>query len=154
MTRKILFSALAVSAAALLAQTDRAAASCVTPDIESGRYVNVDPNTRSITTAELTFVCGARYVDNGDGTGAVIHGGDPHWRVRLWGSCHPTDCDWGETRGASPVSGRITASYDQGFARRAISIAEISGDRIRLVVSSDYTDDRESRSWTEYMRLL
>ncbi|WP_071673291.1 hypothetical protein [Nioella nitratireducens] len=147
---------LVVCVAALLgaaATVDRAEATCVAPGIASGRYENVDPNTRSITTANLQFVCGSRHIDNGDGTYTLIHDADPHWTLRLWGACHPSDCDWGTTRGQTDRVGRVLATYDQGFARRSVAVVPSRGNLVQLVVTSHYTDGRATRTWSEYLRL-
>src|SRR4051812_28360278 len=41
-----------------------------------GRWKNVDPETRGLTTLDVT----------GDGDRVKVH---------AWGKCDPTDCDWG-----------------------------------------------------------
>ena len=149
--RSALFSAAALAGAAMLPQM--ASASCAAhPTLQSGRYVNTDAATRSITTVDLDFVCGAAYRDNGDGTGTLIHGGDPHWTVRLWGSCHPSDCDWGETR-AQEAAGRgsLLGAYDQGFARRDVTVVP-EGAHVLVIVSSTYTDGRAARTSVNRMR--
>lgn len=153
MPRHSLLSALAIAVAGFAFSGERADASCVTPDIRDGLYENVDPNTRSITTISLEFVCGTSYRDNGDGTGTIIHGGDIHWNLRLWGSCHPTDCDWGTVRGESDTVGRILAAYDQGFATRSVAVVPEGPGQVQLVVTSHYSDGRATRTWAERLRL-
>lgn len=153
MSRRTLISALAVSALGVFATAGMSSASCVAPEIANGRYENVDPDTRSITALSLEFVCGASYVENADGTATLAYGGDPHWNVRLWGSCHPTDCDWGNARGTTDAGGRILTSYDQGFANRRVRIVPAASGLVQLVVTSHYTDGRPTRTWSEYLRL-
>ena len=41
-----------------------------------GKWKNVDPDTRGLTTLDITV----------DGDRVKVH---------AWGKCHPTDCDWG-----------------------------------------------------------
>ncbi|MBF9033787.1 hypothetical protein HKCCE2091_06000 [Rhodobacterales bacterium HKCCE2091] len=152
MTFRTLFAALAaVLSLAVLA--DRAEALCVAPSIESGRYVNVDPAARSITNVDLEFVCGNRTIHNDDGTATLIHDGDPHWTLSLWGSCHPTDCAWGATRGEGDSVGRVLAGYDQGFARRSVVVSEERPGLIRVGVTSWYTDGRPTRTTWDFLRL-
>ncbi|MBF9029916.1 hypothetical protein HKCCE3408_05890 [Rhodobacterales bacterium HKCCE3408] len=153
MPLRFLLSALAILLTGMLAAPDRAEASCRAPDLVSGTYENVDPATRSITAAQLQFVCGTRYEDRGDGIGVAISGGDVHWTVRLWGSCSPTDCDWGTVRGEDDSTGAIAAAYDQGFAHRNVTVIPVRAGLVRLVVTSYYTDGRPTRTWTETLRL-
>ncbi len=153
MSVKALLSALALTAIAAVSGADRANATCAAPSLGEGRYENVNPNTRSITAASLEFVCGSRQIDNGDGTATLIHDGDPHWNLRLWGSCHPSDCDWGVTRGDRDTVGRILGAYDQGFARRNVAVVPEGPGRIQLIVTSHYSDGRATRTWSEHLRL-
>lgn len=41
----------------------------------------------------------------------------PPWYMRIFGKCHPTDCDWGQVGAQRLSTGHIYATYDQGFAR-------------------------------------
>ena len=140
-----------LAVAALLGAAQAAQASCAAPAIESGRYVNVDPDTRSITAASLQFVCGAVVRDNGNGFVTIQHGADPHWRVALWGSCHPSDCAWGETRGEIAARGTVERRYDQGFAQREVQVIP-RGDNIMVVIRSTYADGREPRTFRDVLR--
>ena len=140
-----------LAVAAVLAATHEAQALCAAPEIEGGRYVNVDPNARSITTASLRFVCGSLSRDNGNGTITIAHDADPHWRVALWGSCHPSDCEWGDTRGEIGTSGVVEGRYDQGFAGRDVLVLP-SGDDILVWMRSTYADGREPRTSWDLLR--
>lgn len=124
-------------------------ASCVTQP-EDGSWVNADPNTRSLTRADLRFTCQDQVL-NGQ-----LHPPGPPWHVHLWGKCHPTDCDW-STVGANVVTigGRtfIHAVYNQGFARRYV-YADMSLHRpgqLWIWMWTDFTDpgraDYESQNW-------
>lgn len=148
--RNLVVAAVMLGAASLF--PGLAAASCAAhPSLAEGRYVNVDPATRSITTADLRFVCGDRTEPALGGT-RIIHGADPHWTLRLWGSCSPRDCDWGTTR-ADEAAGRgsLLGAYDQGFARRDVSVVPDGGE-ILVIVSTTYTDGRAPRSSVDRMR--
>ena len=128
MTRGLAASA-AIAIASLAVATE-ASALCIDPP-QRGTWVNVDPNTRSITRAIIEFTC----VD-------VITPGvppPPSWHVTLFGQCHPFDCPWGRVPGRSAAGGAITASYDQGFATRAVRITRL-GARLRVRVATNFRD--------------
>lgn len=138
-----------------LALPGAAAASCAAhPTLDTGRYVNIDPATRSVTTVDLEFVCGSLTRDNGDGTATVIHGADPHWTIRLWGSCSPTDCDWGTARAEERNHRSVLLTrYDQGFTNRQVTLVPEAG-QLMVVVTSTYSDGRSARTWVERFRPL
>lgn len=150
---KTLIATALVAAAAAFGAPDAAEASCAAPGIRSGTYVNVDQNTRSITRMRLDFVCGARASRNRDGTVTIRHGADPHFRLRLWGSCSPRDCDWGRTRGQLGQRSIVFAEYDQGFATRDVTVRPLGGNRVRLSIHSRYEDGRAPRQSTDILRL-
>jgi hypothetical protein len=149
---KTFIACVVVAAAAAFAAPDRARASCAAPAVPAGSYVNVNPDTRSITRMRLDFVCGATRTRNRDGTITVRHGADPHYRLRLWGSCSPRDCAWGGTRGDLGQRGTIFAEYDQSFARRDVMVRPLGGNRVRLSIRSRYEDGRAPRSSTDILR--
>lgn len=150
---KALIAFALLSVAAAFAAPGTAQASCAAPWIQTGTYVNEDPNTRSITRMHLEFVCGARHSSGPGGVGSVAHGGDVHYRVRLWGSCSPRDCDWGTTRGEFGRGNNIFARYDQGFARRTVRIIPMGGNRVGLELRSTYNDGRAPNTYSGVFRL-
>ena len=102
----------------LCVSTQQVHAQCVQPP-EEGKWANADPNTRSLTRAELRFTCQDQIL-NGQ-----LYPPGPPWHIHLWGKCHPTDCDWGEV-GAQNVTigGRtyVYGVYQQGFATRYVYV--------------------------------
>lgn len=132
----------------LMAATPSAQALCIDPP-EDGLWVNVNPNTRGITRAVVEFHC----ID-------VIFPGHPippSWYVTLWGKCHPTDCPWGRVPATSRrVGGRtvIIARYNQGFAKRLVTIRHIPrGNRLRIHIRTNFVDPhRRDYSATYIMR--
>ena len=121
--------AAAIAIASLAAVTE-ASALCIDPP-QRGNWVNVNPNTRSITRATIEFTC----VD-------VITPGvppPPSWHVTLFGKCHPFDCPWGRVPGRSGPGGAILATYDQGFATRAVRITRV-GARLNVRVATKFRD--------------
>jgi hypothetical protein len=152
MTAKALLAS-AILAIATAGGAGGAQALCAEPNgPDTGTYVNVDPDTRSITRMEIGFRCGATTRRRGETTTRRF-GADPHWTVRLWGACSPSDCDWGRTRAEMRQRGsHLAAHYDQGFAERRVRIEPAGGSRLRLVVRSSYDGDRRDRTFTAVMR--
>ena len=126
-----------------------ASAQCITQH-EEGSWRNADPNTRSLTTADLRFTCQDQVL-NGQ-----LYPPGPPWHVHLWGKCHPTDCDWSEVGAQSVTIGSrsfVYAFYDQGFAKRHV-YADMSLYRpgqLWIWMWTDFVDpgraDYESQNW-------
>jgi hypothetical protein len=90
--------------------------SCLAQD-EDGSWRNSDPNTRSLTRAQLRFVCQDQILN-----GQLYPPGAP-WYMHLWGACHPSDCDWGEVPAEAVTVGTrqmVRAVFNQGFATRYV----------------------------------
>jgi len=128
MFRKSLF---AVAALGLSLIAGSASASCLFPQ-EDGNWRNVDRSTRSITTTNIDFTC-QDVILKGQRPG-------PSWHLRLWGSCSPTDCDWGKKAARKLDSGWIYAYYDQGFAKRHVYARMSGADRLRVYIRTDFSD--------------
>lgn len=96
----------------------------------TGYWDNEDHNTRGITKV------------------IVLEGSN---QLRLFGSCVPRDCDWGFTD-LIPIEGGYTAYYDQGFATRDVTVTRLGDDRLKIVVSTVYTDERKDSILTYYFR--
>lgn len=124
---------------ALGAGAERAHALCSSPEPEAGAWVNADPNTRGIARIELVD-CQPVTTCTGDVCQTVF---DVGWRMRVWGKCSPTNCDWGWSAGARRNSaGQIPGFYDQGFARRYVYAKMSSYRRGQLWVHwrTDFVD--------------
>ena len=103
----------------------------------SGKWKNVDPNTRGITTLDIK-----------------VRGKDVS--VRAWGKCHPTDCDWGTVKGiayGTSVSSDLirtakvlTAVFKSGFSE---TLLVIKARRNMLKVES-YTHFTDGSNRTDY----
>lgn len=117
---------------------------------EDGNWVNSDPNTRSLTRAELRFTCQDQIL-NGE-----LYPPGPPWHMHLWGACSPSDCDWNEV-GAEHVTvgdrSYVRAIYRQGFATRYV-YADMSLYRegqLWIWMWTDFQDpnrpDYESQNW-------
>lgn len=124
-----------------------AQAACATPE-EEGRWVNYNSNTRSITRINIRFQCQDQ-----------IHNGRPYppgwpYYLHLFGSCHPTDCDWGEAGAKRYSNDWIRATIDQGFATRYVWVKAYTGysqDWLRVWIWTDFSDpdraDYASNDW-------
>ena len=70
-------------------------------------------------------------------------------QIRCFGACSPTDCDWGTT--ALAVAGaKYSAFYNQGFAKRSLSVELLSNGRLCVIIKTDYNDNRTDRTDTYY----
>jgi hypothetical protein len=111
---------LAATAALMLltlgAGAERAEALCSGHPPEYGSWVNADPNARGIARIQLQD-CVSVTTCSGD-TCTIVH--DAGWAMHVWGKCHPTNCDWGWSAGAFPVSGRVFGYYNQGYAKKRV----------------------------------
>lgn len=113
-----------------------------------GTWVSVNSQTRGITRAEIVVGCCDQVLN-----GQLVC--SPPDRVRLFGRCHPTDCDWGSVSGhLRTADGRgLHAVYDQGFARRDVTITRLPANRIRIRIFNDFVaPGRPDYTSTETMR--
>jgi hypothetical protein len=111
-------------------------------DTLEGHWKNIDANTRGITRIKI----------NVDGENV---------KVRAFGSCSPSDCDWGWTNGMpltdavgdAPTSAkRVMAKWDQGFAKRTMIINR-EGDTLIAQMTTVYSDGRSDRFNTYVFKL-
>ncbi|MCP3915030.1 MAG: hypothetical protein GY711_05705 [bacterium] len=117
---------------------------------EEGTWINSDPNTRGLTRAALRFTCQDQIL-NGE-----LYPPGPPWHMRLWGSCSPEDCDWGEVGGEHRTVGDrhfIYAVYHHGFATRYV-YADMSlyrAGQLWIWMWTNFADparpDYESQGW-------
>src|SRR4051794_19564068 len=61
----------------------------------AGDWHNIDVNTNSMTRALVDFTCSDVILCP---IGQPCTGGDSYYSMRVFGKCHPTDCDWGRRR--------------------------------------------------------
>jgi hypothetical protein len=90
-----------------------------------GIWVNEDPDTGGITRVVIA-----------------------PWAVHMWGSCTPTDCDWGE----APYSiheDELHVVWDQGFALEIQILALLPNGTLRVETTSTFTEGTGSMSWTD-----
>lgn len=93
-----------------------------------GIWTNTNPNTRSITKLVILRKNGTVY-------------------VHAWGSCSPTDCDWGET--PATVEGDILkVTWDWRGGERDMTI-RLAGRRLTTETINTYHDNRPPRRSSE-----
>ena len=95
-----------------------------------GNWVNTNTNTRGIT--KMIISNGAR-------------------QIHLFGSCHPTDCDWGMVN-LYKNGNCYEATYYHGFATRYLKVHEMPDGNLKLTIFNDYHDSRPDRTDIHYFR--
>ena len=108
---RIALLGLAIAAAAILLGSGppRAEALCIARP-EYGAWVNANRTSPGIASLRL------------------IESQSCATFAQVWGKCSPTNCYWGQVRGSVTSSGKLYASYDQGYAKRKLW-ARMSGNR-------------------------
>jgi len=109
----------------------------------TGDWHNIDPNTRSITRAIVDWGC-----PDQPGLAAGY--------VRLFGKCHPTDCDWGVRRTYAENGGWESATYRYSWSTKYVWIRPYSFHGLtylRVWVHTDFTpaDGRTDYTTDEWM---
>lgn len=107
----------------------------VLADNFTGTWLNEDPDTLGVTQATIAE----------QGINLVVH---------MWGSCSPTDCDWGTTQTTvtDAADGVLNIVWDHGFVIATQSLTLLSDGRLRVDDHRHYTDDsgRADRDATYY----
>ena len=98
----------------------------------SGKWKNIDPNTRGVTTLDIGV----------SGTSVT---------VQAWGKCHPQDCDWGRVNAyayAPNVSSdlvntakALSAVFKTNFSQTLMIIHPVSANRLQAEVLTHFTDN-------------
>ena len=105
----------------------------------TGHWKNTDPNTRGITTLDIT----------GNANALKMH---------AWGKCHPNDCDWGEVKAytyAPNVSSSmeqhvraVSAVYSTSFSQTLVIIKALGNNNILAEVFTRFTDNSNRSNYT------
>lgn len=106
---------LTIAAATLALTSAFASPTLAAPADFIGTWVNKDANTRGITRLVITSAGGNKL------------------NIRVFGQCHPTDCDWGTTTlttyGVNVQDsnhGYGSADYNKGFANTFLGLSNTS----------------------------
>jgi len=98
-----------------------------------GTWVNTNANTRGVTQMHISE-------------------GRSSSKLRLWGSCHPRDCDWGTIRAdnfSTNVSSKnnvaLFGNFRKNFANTYVIVTKLRGRRLALEVLTKFKD-RSGRS--------
>ncbi len=104
----------------------------------TGTWANTNDATRGITRLRVKRM------------GAAV-------TVQAWGSCSPSDCDWG-TVSATPYAGSasadalgntvaVVATFDQGFSEKAL-VLTLSGTSLTVKLYTKFTDGSGRSAYT------
>jgi hypothetical protein len=115
--------------------TGHARASCLEPQ-EVGEWTNVEPDTRSVVSIDLRFICQDHILN-----GAPYPPG-PEWYVHAVARCEPVDCDWHEVSAQRLATTHIYAVFEQGAARRYVYL-RLSQSQPDLLWAWVYTDFKD-----------
>ena len=81
----------------------------------NGTWKNIDPNTNSVTKVVLDWGCADQALC--DTSGHCVY---PAGSIRVFGKCHPTDCDWGSRRTYAENGGWESATYKHSWATKSV----------------------------------
>lgn len=105
-----------------------------------GTWVNENPNARSVVRFSFEQICNDVIGIPCDESGCHPPPPDPTvGRIRVFGSCSPSACDWNWTNLVSATPWK-RGTYNQGFAARTVQVRSLGADRAELVVSTRFTD--------------
>ena len=120
-----------LAAASFLAVTGFAATASADLSDLRGTWINIDENTRGLTKVVI------------GGSGDIVS-------MSAWGSCSPSDCEWGEVP-ATPLTSnvgapassadRIVAVYEKSF-KMSILNAYRAGEKLVVDNATDFKDNR------------
>ncbi|MEO1517820.1 MAG: hypothetical protein AAFV95_22560 [Bacteroidota bacterium] len=96
----------------------------------SGSWKNRDANTSGLTKVII---------------------GNNNASFQAFGKCHPTDCKWDKVR-MHKNGNSYTAYYNQGFAKRKLSIAKLGNGMLCVIMRTVYKDNRKPRRDTYYFK--
>jgi hypothetical protein len=112
----------------------------------TGDWVAVNDATNGLTRARIDVGC-CDQVRNGRPVCS------PPDSVRIFGRCHPTDCDWGVRTGSFQTSNGLRLTYRQSFATRTVRIDAMANGNLRIRVFTDFASrKRDDYNMTEIMR--
>jgi hypothetical protein len=105
----------------------------------SGSWKNVDRQTRGITHLNVRT------------SGASV------W-VRAWGSCHPSDCEWGEVPATAFAPGidsdpvgnaqKVTAVFETSFSNTRLTLTPSDDDELEADTQTRFTDNSGRSSYS------
>jgi len=74
----------------------------------------------------------------------------PGIEVKMWGRCHPTDCDWGSPYSndrSGVASGQMSLVWRPGFALKNQELKLLPDGRLEIVTHTHFTDNSRRRDY-------
>ncbi|HIK03891.1 MAG TPA: hypothetical protein IGS40_04125 [Trichormus sp. M33_DOE_039] len=136
--------ALSLAAASVALTAAFASPTLAAPSDFVGTWVNKDANTRGITRLVITSAGGNKL------------------NIRVFGQCHPQDCDWGTTTLATygvnvqdTNHGYGSATYNKGFANTFLGLG-YAGNQIMVQSYTQFLDNsgRQNYYSREYFQKI
>ncbi|MCG6138298.1 MAG: hypothetical protein MET45_27360 [Nostoc sp. LLA-1] len=126
---------LSLAAASLALSTALVSPAMAAPADFIGTWVNRDSNTRGITRLVITSAGGNKL------------------NIRVFGKCHPTDCDWGSKSLATYGTNvqdtdhkYASANYNKNFANSFLTLGH-SGNQIMLQNYTQFLDNSNRQNY-------
>ncbi len=154
---RLLFARLGLGAVALVASLAAVAvggaapahALCAPPPVsdQHGSWRNINANTNSVTRVNVRNECSDHQTCDENGN-CTWNGG---YFVRVYGKCHPTDCDWGQIKAQDMGGGWIRAKYVRSWATNHVWLKTYTYSGtvyLRVWVHTDFTDADGRRDYT------
>ena len=119
----------------------------------AGDWHNINPNTSAMTRAVVDFTCND-VVFCPVGQPCTIP--ESFYSMRMFGQCHPTDCNWGRLRAYDMGDGWIRSIYSFGFKTSHVWLKTYNFyglTYLRVWVHNDFTpaDGRTDYTTDEWM---
>jgi len=152
----LIASSMVVGGLTLPVLTPTAHALCAAPEEPfGGTWNNVDSRTRGIRRVQISFQCNDVVLCP---VGEPCQRPEPSgFYIRPFGSCSPTDCDWGaKYANYSPTRRSLTTSFNQSFAIRNLEARIVRGGsrdgQLMVIWRTRFTDGsgRANYTRTEY----
>lgn len=120
----------------IFAVSNQAFAVCAAQDMD-GTWKNIDQNTRGITKVKISFACNDIVIN-----GQLSREPDT---IQVWGSCHPSDCDWETTTlrnkfwdGRERQTAYSEAVYNKSFATTRLKFDRVNKNRLMVISLTDF----------------
>jgi hypothetical protein len=119
----------------------------------AGDWHNINPNTNAMTRAVVDFTCNDVVLCP---VGQPCTIPESFYSMRMFGQCHPTDCNWGRLRAYDMGDGWIRSIYSFGFKTSHVWLKTYSFyglTYLRVWVHNDFTpaDGRTDYTTDEWM---
>jgi hypothetical protein len=141
---------LGLTVAANVTTATPAHALCATP-VRDGIWYNIDSASRGVVRVEISSFCSDVVIC--DAATGICSRPPSYEKIRVFGSCVPTACDWGGRYTTTLSDGFIQAWYHHSWAVKEVRArAEVwyGQTYLRLWTRTDFTDGRTDYESTEW----